>query len=105
MNLLNIKEVIKQTKLNQDEIRDLIQKDLFPKPFGEVQKDIYWSQDEVERWLNMSDINAVSKRTGLSKSVIKRLGSQGAFPTQWDDETIDRWLRSRKAQLIIKANK
>ncbi len=56
------------------------------------------------------DIIQVSERTGLSQALIKRLVVQEVFPDpskwgKWNDEVIDRWLRSRKAQLVIRANK
>ena len=51
MNLLNLKEVTEQTGLNEDELRDLMSKDIFPQAFGIVEHETRWNQDDVRRFL------------------------------------------------------
>lgn len=57
MNLLDIEEVMKQTKLNENEIRDLQQKELFPAPFDEVAKEMLWSQNDIRIWIKNENRN------------------------------------------------
>ena len=53
MNLLNLKEVSQQTGFNEDELRDLMSKDIFPQAFGIVEHEKRWSQDDVRIWVKI----------------------------------------------------
>ncbi len=56
MNLLNLKEVMQKTNLNEDEIRDLISKDIFPPHWGIVENEKRWSHDDVRLWLKNKNL-------------------------------------------------
>lgn len=55
------------------------------------------------------DLNQISDRLKLSKSVIKRLLHQQVFPDpvnryQWTQSSVDKWAYSKKGKSVIRAN-
>jgi len=58
MNLLNLNEVMEQTGFNEDELRDLISKDIFPQHWGMVENQKRWSQDSVRQWIKLKEMFA-----------------------------------------------
>jgi len=45
-----------QTGFNEDELRDLISKDIFPPHWGVVENQKRWTQDSVRQWIKLKEM-------------------------------------------------